>query len=325
MAVPDPPLPALFSREQARLTGLSDRQIDRRLASGAWRQQRRGWLRPSAGAGSEREEFLAALSAAAASFRTREVVVSHLTAAQVWGFARPLTGWSPPTFTATGGATRYQADRRLQVAALPDRHVVPAAKVLVTTPARTLADCLRVLQPRDGLAMLDAALHAKRITRSELAEVVEYQAGWRGVPTAREVLCLADGRRESAFESWSAWSFDRLKVPTPRWQVGVLDADGRFLGRVDGWWVEGVVGEADGRSKYRLRAAERGAVDAEGLAQVLHQERERELALRASGADVQRWSPSDVLNPRKAEALAGRLRAAIDFAARHPRFCGRTR
>ena len=105
----------------------------------------------------------------------------------------------------------------------------------------------------------------------------------------------------------------------------MLDADRRFLGRVDGWWEQGVVGEADGRSKYRLRAAERGAVDAEGLAQVLDQERERELALRASGADVQRWSPSDVLNPRKAEVLARRLRAAIEFAASHPRFCGRTR
>ena len=252
-------------------------------------------------------------------------MVSHLTAAQVWGFARPLTGWSAPTFTATGGATRYRADRRLQVAALPDRHVVPLADVPITTPARTLADCLRVLQPRDGLAMLDAALHAERSTRSEVAEVVEYQAGWRGVPTAREVLRLADGRRESTFESWSAWSFDRLKVPTPRWQVDVLDADRRFLGRVDGWWEQGVVGEADGRSKYRLRAAELGAVDAEGLAQVLDQERERERALRASGADVQRWSPSDVLNPRKAEVLARRLRAAIEFAASHPRFCGRTR
>jgi hypothetical protein len=34
----------------------------------------------------------------------------------------------------------------------------------------------------------------------------------------------------------------------PQWQVVITDAGGRFIGRIDAWWPEGVAGEADGRS-----------------------------------------------------------------------------
>ncbi len=99
--------------------------------------------------------------------------------------------------------------------------------------------------------------------------MLDRQSGWKDVAQARRVLELADGRRETPFESWSAWAFAVLGVPQPAWQVTITDAAGAFLGRVDGWWPEGVAGEADGDLKYRLAAAERGGATADNLAAVV--------------------------------------------------------
>ncbi len=124
---------------------------------------------------------------------------------------------------------------------------------------------------------------------------------------ARRVVALADGRRETAFESWSAWSFDEQGVPQPTWQVEVCDEEGVVIGRVDGLWPEAVAGEADGRAKYRLAARQRGGADAETLAAVLDDERLREMALRRTGLALVRWDPRDVLVPSRAVDLAAHL------------------
>lgn len=134
------------------------------------------------------------------------------------------------------------------------------------------------------------------------------------------MVARADGRRESAAESWSAWSFAEHGVPAPVWQVEVCDVEGVFAGRVDAWWRVGVAGEVDGRVKYRLRALERGGVGAETLARVLDEERLREMALRRTGALVVRWDPRDVLRPDREAGLARYLRGEL---ARAEGFTGR--
>jgi hypothetical protein len=130
------------------------------------------------------------------------------------------------------------------------------------------------------------------------------------VTQARRLAALVDGRRESALESWSALAFDDLELPMPVWQVDVHDGD-VFVGRVDGGWPGGLVGEADGRSKYLLAAAERGGADAERLADVLADERRREARLRRAGLRVVRWGARDVLRRTDAEALASYLRSEL--------------
>jgi hypothetical protein len=95
------------------------------------------------------------------------------------------------------------------------------------------------------------------------------------------------------------------------WQATLCDEVGVFLGRPDGWWESGVAGEADGRAKYRLAALERGGLTGESLAQVLDDERARELRLRRAGVVVVRWSADDVLVPARASALARDLRRQI--------------
>jgi hypothetical protein len=204
---------------------------------------------------------------------------------------------------ATSGSTRT-APLRIRVAALREGEVVRLRSgLLVTSPRRTVVDCLRTLPAPDALAIADAA--ARRwLLREDLVRAVEAIEGWPGARRARRLLAVVDGRRETAFESWSALAFDQHGVPQPCWQVELRDALG-FIGRVDGWWQQGVAGEADGRSKYALRAAERGGADAAGLERVLHAERRREQRIRRTGADLVRWSPADVLNPRRAAELAG--------------------
>jgi hypothetical protein len=138
------------------------------------------------------------------------------------------------------------------------------------------------------------------------------------------VLALADGRRETPFESWSAWAFATQGLQLPVWQVTVLDEEGAFLGRTDAWWKEGVAGEADGRAKYRLASLERtGAVDAEGLAGALDDERRRERELRQAGVVIVRWEPRDVLRPDRQRRLAAQLARELDDVRRLPRFRGK--
>ncbi len=257
----EPQIP--FTRAQARAAGLTNHQVDAQLAAGTWLAVRRGILYPVPESGTDlvapHLDIPVAVRAALLASPNRDLVVSHATAAQLLGLPRPLAGWPQPHFTATSGPTRRRGGVQIRVAALPTVEVVEYQGIYLTSPDRTVADCLRTLPGRDGLAILDAALHRHLVTTASVASALQAQAGWPGVAIARQVLALADQRRESPLESWSAWAFAHTGVPTPEWQVEIYEPDtGIFIARGDCWWPGGVIGEADGRSKYALAAAERG-------------------------------------------------------------------
>jgi hypothetical protein len=262
-----------------------------------------------------RSEVLAALHA-----HRRDLVLSHASAAKAWGLPRPLGGWGPIQFTAQLPPTRKSTWHTIRVAPVGDGDVVLEGQVAVTSAARTVVDCARTLPPRDALAIADAALHRHLCTAVDLETVCAGTLGWPGAPKSRVVVRVADGRRETALESWSAWSFCEQEVPPPAWQATLCDQAGAFLGRTDGWWEEGVAGEADGREKYGLAALERGGVDADGLAAALDDERRREGRLRRAGVIVVRWTTRDVLDAARSRVLAADLRTAIDYGGR---FTGR--
>ena len=64
------------------------------------------------------------------------------------------------------------------------------------------------------------------------------------------VVRHADGRAESALESWTRSRFITLRLPMPDLQRNVVGASG-WVARSDFLWDEyRVVGEADGKVKY---------------------------------------------------------------------------
>jgi len=294
------------SRAGARRRGLSDDQVTRR-ARHRWVRVRRGqFLVPRDGV--RLDPVTVELVAAGGrrprgrrGARARRSAVAAALSAAGLGAAGPAHPGRPH---------RARNGVRVVVTPLPDDDVVQhPSGLLVTSAVRTVTDCLRVLRPPDAMAVVDAAAR-RLVPAGVLVAAVDRLKGWRGVVRARRLAALADGRRESALESWSALAFDDLGVPAPQWQADVSDAWG-FVGRGDAWWRCGVVGEPDGKARYRLRAAELGGLDAERLAQVLDDERGRERRLRAAGLTVVRWGAKDVLSPAAADALAAYLRREL--------------
>jgi hypothetical protein len=189
----------------------------------------------------------------------------------------------------------------------------------VTTPARTVVDCLRHGGAEVGVPMGDAALNLGFTDEATLDDVLAFQSGW---PYAGRALAGRPwlGRRESWLESRSFLAFARSGMPLPQSQIEVFDAHGLFVARVDfGWLEDGVVGEADGLGKYDLSsygAAQPDAVAAAGprlvdveevrrrlQAQAVRQQQLEDLRLR-----VVRWGTSDVAG--SARPLVARIEQA---------------
>src|SRR3954468_12158573 len=228
MRTPEPDLPLVASREDARRAGMSDSAVGRRLRGEQWSRLRQGWCSPAQRQADAqwRAQVLAAVRA-----HRRQLVLSHAHAARAHGWPAPLGGGGPLSVTSTEAPPRRRAGTRVLVAALAGHEVVQRGAVLVTSPARTLVDCARLLEPHDALAMADRALRREDVTRTALAAALAGAAARRGVDQARRVVALADGRRETPLESWSAWGFAVQGVPPPVWQATVLDHEGVFLGR----------------------------------------------------------------------------------------------
>ena len=83
-----------------------------------------------------------------------------------------------------------------------------------------------------------------------MEDVLRHQWTWPRVRHAMPVVRHADGRAESALESWTRGRFVTLRLPTPQLQRNVVGYSG-WVARSDFLWEEyRVVGEADGKVKY---------------------------------------------------------------------------
>lgn len=210
------------------------------------------------------------------------LVFSHASAAALWGMPR-IEDW-PTTVDV------LVPDIRIRSSKVVCKHVGPPATttvrdgLTVTSAARTVVDVARTSSLATGVAAADFALRANLCTSEELAaEVGSLTVGSPGVRQARTVVGLADPRSMSAGESLSRAQMFRLGLPKPELQVSYSDADG-LIGVVDFDW-EGLVGEFDGKVKYRV--PEHGdPVDAQ---RVLWLEKQREDRLRRRVKDVVRW------------------------------------
>jgi hypothetical protein len=161
----------------------------------------------------------------------------------------------------------YRADLRPW-----DRDFVDGAPI--TAFARTAVDLGRHLEFGPALVAADGALRAGA-TRRQLQDVLRHQWTWPRVRRAMPVVRMADGRAESALESWTRSRFISLRLPLPELQANIASASG-WVARSDFRWKGyGVVGEADGRIKY--------------LAEELWAEKQRQDDIEDAGYEVIRW------------------------------------
>jgi hypothetical protein len=247
----------------------------------------------------------------------------HRTAAMFWELrsppppvnTRPLNvSWASPAPT-----------RHIVQLVSPDRsrrnwthgvHVRPATLVkedvtahiglLMTTIERTAVDLARELSRRDALIALDSAL-AGGGSKERMRAVAERLRGWRGIRQAEELIEFADGRSESATESWARLTLKDHGMPIPDLQVDLSDAQGP-VARVDLIYREHrTIVEADGMIKYTDPWID--------PREVLVREKLREDRLRDAGWEVVRvtWRQLE----REPLAFIDRVRRAF-ARARHP-------
>jgi hypothetical protein len=222
-------------------------------------------------------------------------VFSHQSAAIAWGL--PLIGEPPPTphvlFPATRSVTRRSG------AVLHQQDFVRSVErsgFSVTGLEQTVIDLTASLPVTHGMPSLDFALSKaspRQLDSESLRAWVSENRPFRGVRRVDAALDIATGLGESPLESLSLVRFAECGIPRPKQQVEIETELGSYW--VDFYWPDaGVVGEADGRAKYRSP-------------EDLWREKRREDAIRARVNGFARWSWSDIWQPSR---VPDRLRAA---------------
>ena len=178
----DPSLPTVFTRAIAADAGLSRNQVSRRLDNGRWLRLVRGafcltstWEATPA----EDRHLLLARAVALTREESPSAAFSHVTAAVLHRLPVPAsslgTVWMSAG-TGFGRSTRYGPVLRREVARLEDHELTRIRGFAVTTPDRTVADCLRHLPIDDAVPIADAALHGSPLTLDRL------RASWMSRP-----------------------------------------------------------------------------------------------------------------------------------------------
>jgi hypothetical protein len=291
----DVDLPLVFTRQQSVARGLTQHAVDWRLTSGMWRPLRRGVFCTTAthqASTAEQRHLLGAL-AVLLSTDTPEVM-SHLTAALAYGWPAPPIVDPDPWTTVSSElpkSTRRRHGRVRQVAPLPVTQTSSQLGLALTSPSRTVADCLRHFAAEVSVPIADAAIRGGADAQA-IAAVLAGQDGWPYAARARASLPLVDGRRESWLESRSAVTFQRQGIAQPVPQVDIFDERGRHVARVDFLWPDlGVIGEADGWGKYSALSP------LDEPLEVLRAEKRREDLLRGLGYEVARWTAAELGRP----------------------------
>ena len=125
-------------------------------------------------------------------------VLSHRSAAQYWGWAQKAIPAKPEV--------TVPRDRRLSVGAR--RLVLPHwsdlgpedVEGMVTTPARTLVDCMRNLPLDESVPIVDSAVRTDDFSPRELIALADATKG-RGRARIRAVAAAATGKAANQFES----------------------------------------------------------------------------------------------------------------------------
>jgi hypothetical protein len=214
-----------ITRAQLRAVGLSERTIDRRIQSGAL-------IRVHAGVyavGYPRVEPVA-LAAAAVLASGDGAVLSHESAAALWGFRR----WPRPPEVTVVTDRRPPGVRTHRSTTLTRADVHTELGIRTTSAARTIADIVRRLTDRQLTRAIQDSRHARHIRPPELEKLL------RTCPRARALVDPAQNPTRSGLEDDFLRWIRRYKLPMPTINV---KASGK---EVDAWFQnERVVLEVD--------------------------------------------------------------------------------
>jgi hypothetical protein len=146
-----------------------------------------------------------------------------------------------------------------------------------------------------ALMVFDDGLRRGLFGLDDLEEQLARRGGAARRVDARRALRLVDAAAGSPAESLSRAVILELGFPRPVLQKRFPQPrGGEYL--VDFWWEEfGIVGEFDGREKYRSEAMRRGLT----LEEVILREKERsdDLLARPEVRNIVRWKYADARNP----------------------------
>lgn len=230
-----------IARSQLLEMGLSPRQIERRIATGRLHPVWRGVYavgRPELGA---LGRWMAATLACGPG-----AVLSHGSAAALWGFGNEPNGWIEVSIPAT--ARRNHPEIRTRRRAVLQPGEVTAHKgIPVTDPIRTLIDEATRLRPMQLEREINEADKLDLVDPEILRAALERHSGQPGVAPLRTLLDrrtfrLSDSDLELYFRPLARGA----GLPEPQTKVWVNGFE------VDFYWPElGIVVEADGLRYHR--------------------------------------------------------------------------
>ncbi|MGW0660722.1 type IV toxin-antitoxin system AbiEi family antitoxin domain-containing protein [Streptodolium elevatio] len=171
-------------------------------------------------------------------------VICGRTAAWIWGIGaagthddkgKPL----PAEFAVPSGTTLPRRNGCLgRIRNFEKGDVTTVAGVQVTTPLRTAADVARTEPLPEGIAILDAFLHQRQVSKRQLESMAGRFAGFAGVRRLTEAVRLADAGSTGPEETRLRLSLAEAGVPPaePGWRV--MSAFGRVLHRFSLAWPD---------------------------------------------------------------------------------------
>jgi hypothetical protein len=307
------PVVAPMTRSALHSRGTNDADIARQLRRGDWKTVRPGrYLTMPDYTAMGREDRHRALISAVIPDLGPGGVISHTSAAVMLG----IDTWDVRL-------DRVHVSRRYRYGARASRWVSPhdvaeplstvlVGDVMVTTPARTVVDCARLVSFEQGVVITDSALRSGLVTVTELDRHLHAAAHKMGIARARTVVAFADARSESVGESRSRVLLRQSALPDLELQYRIRDVLGNDVARVDFAIPElKVAGEFDGKVKYgRLLRPGESAGDA------VFEEKRREDAVRDLDWQVVRWVWAELAEPA---VVIDRWNRAIERARRRDR------
>jgi hypothetical protein len=274
----------VVARRQLRDIGLSNKNIDYRIAAGRLIRISSGVFAVGHGCLTREGRWIAAVLGCG-----ERAVLSHHDAAAHWGMAPTRGALIHVTTPRRSGRTPDRRRVRLhRVGTLTDDETTLHHALPVTTPARTLLDIASIVRPR---ALEDAIAQADRLDLFDLvgvSRVLGAHPRQHGAPRLRRVLEVIAGagaaETRSPLEVALLQLCDDFGLPTPVANVALAG----FI--VDFHWVEtDLIVETDGYAYHSMPSA-------------FEADRERDQLLALAGYRVVRLTYSQVTRRRRQTA-----------------------